>query len=97
MSYLADAIRYHADVMITGDVRYHAAREALELGMPVIDAGHYGLEKMAVEILLSAFSEEFLNIGWEMQLVVCDTEVEPFSEIYNSRGGSTVERTTSTT
>ena len=45
MGYLDTALRHSADVMVTGDARYHSAREALELGMPVIDAGHFGFEK----------------------------------------------------
>ncbi len=83
MSYLPEALKHEADVMVTGDVRYHAAREALELGMPVIDAGHYGHEKMAVGLLLNAFREEFLRMNIHMELFACDTESEPFVEIYN--------------
>lgn len=83
MGYLGDALQYKADLMVTGDVRYHAAREALELGMPVVDAGHYGLEKMAVSILLNAFREEFENKNVCMNLFVCDTESEPFADIYH--------------
>jgi GTP cyclohydrolase I len=83
MSYLPEALRYEADVMVTGDVRYHAAREALELGIPVIDAGHYGLEIMAVELLMNAFKGEFLRMNIHMDLFACDAESEPFVEIYN--------------
>ena len=64
MSYLEEALRQHADVMVTGDVRYHAAREALEMGMPVIDAGHYGLEKGAVELLSTAFEANSPGLAW---------------------------------
>jgi GTP cyclohydrolase I len=83
MSYLPEALQYEADVMVTGDVRYHAAREALEFGIPVIDAGHYGLEKMAVELLSNAFRAEFHKMNVHMDLLVCDTESDPFVEIYN--------------
>jgi putative NIF3 family GTP cyclohydrolase 1 type 2 len=83
MSYLPQAIQYGADVMLTGDVRYHAAREALEFGIPVIDAGHYGLEKMAVRVLLEAFKKEFLRMNVNMDLFACDKETEPFVEVYN--------------
>jgi len=96
MGYLGDALRYKADLILTGDVRYHAAREALELGVAVIDAGHYGLERMAVSILSNAFREEFQKMNVYMNLFVCDTESEPFADIYHPRGGPTVERTAST-
>jgi dinuclear metal center YbgI/SA1388 family protein len=83
MSYLRDALQHGADLMVTGDVRYHAAREALELGMPVIDAGHFGLEKVAVPLLLNAFRNEFQKMNVSVNLFVCDTESEPFADIYH--------------
>jgi putative NIF3 family GTP cyclohydrolase 1 type 2 len=64
--------------MLTGDVRYHAAREALGMEIPVIDAGHYGLEKGAVSLLATAFREEFARLGLEVDCIECDSEEEPF-------------------
>ncbi len=83
MSYLGEALRRNVDVMITGDVRYHSAREALEMAMPVIDAGHYGLEKGAPDLLSSAFETEFARLGLEITCVNCKLEKEPFIEIRN--------------
>ena len=83
MSFLGEALRQNADVMVTGDVRYHAAREALEMGMPVIDAGHYGLEKGAVELLSAAFEAEFSRLGLAINCINCRLEKEPFIEIRN--------------
>ena len=37
-----------ADVMVTGDVNHHAGLDAVEKGIAVIDAGHYGVEKIFV-------------------------------------------------
>lgn len=96
MSYLGEALRQHADVMVTGDVRYHAAREALEMGMPVIDAGHYGLEKGAVELLSAAFEAEFARLGLAITCINCRLEKEPFIEIRNPADGVFVERTATT-
>ncbi len=45
--------------------------------------GHYGLEKMAVGLLLNAFREEFLRMNVQVELFACDTESEPFVDIYN--------------
>jgi GTP cyclohydrolase I len=83
MGYLEQALSLHADVMITGDVRYHAAREAAAAGMPVIDAGHYGLEKIAIPLLKRSFQSEFHRMRLEVSCVCCDLEVEPFVDIYN--------------
>jgi len=78
MSYLNEAIRYKADVMITGDVRYHAARECDEIGLAVVDAGHYGLEKAAPAILAGRFSCEFTRLGLDMDCHLCNVEKDPF-------------------
>jgi len=92
MGYLKEALEYRADVMLTGDVRYHAAREAIELGMPVIDAGHYGLEKMAINLLVESFQAQFSNMGLEVNCLPCDLEKEPFLHIYDLEEDLSVER-----
>lgn len=43
--FVADVVKAGAQVLITGDVKYHQAQEALERGIAIIDAGHYGTEK----------------------------------------------------
>jgi GTP cyclohydrolase I len=96
MGYLKDAVTYGADVMITGDVRYHQARDAAALGMAVIDAGHYGLEKIAVPLLARSFGDRFRRLGLEIPCVCCELEQDPFLDIYNPQGGFSVERATAT-
>ncbi|MFH0823021.1 MAG: Nif3-like dinuclear metal center hexameric protein [Pseudomonadota bacterium] len=81
MGYMGAAVRSGCDVMLTGDVRYHAAHEALELGMPVIDAGHFGLEKQAPALLEERFSGEFERLGVVVKCVVCDIEPDPFQTL----------------
>jgi dinuclear metal center YbgI/SA1388 family protein len=81
MGYFEEALRYRAEVVVTGDVRYHAAREALEMGTPVIDAGHYGLEKVAVRLLGTRFRKEFGSRGLQVTCIECDSEEEPFAPL----------------
>lgn len=40
------AIRNGCDLFITGDVRHHEAQMAKEMGLCIIDAGHYGTESI---------------------------------------------------
>lgn len=47
-SCIEDAIRLGADVLITGDIEHHEGIDAIEQGISIIDAGHYGLEKVFV-------------------------------------------------
>jgi hypothetical protein len=56
---IPEAASRGAQVMITGDVKYHEAQEANALGLTVLDAGHRATEMPAVEYL-SAFLQENL-------------------------------------
>lgn len=40
------------DLFITGDVKYHTAQTAKEMGLNLLDIGHYGSEKIFVETWL---------------------------------------------
>ncbi|MDE5699515.1 MAG: Nif3-like dinuclear metal center hexameric protein [Lachnospiraceae bacterium] len=55
-SYIRDALNAGADVMITGDVDHHEGIDAVAQGIAVIDAGHYGIEKLFVP-----YMEEFIR------------------------------------
>lgn len=54
--YIRDALRTGADVMITGDISHHEGIDAVAQGITVIDAGHYGIEKLFI-----SYMEEFLR------------------------------------
>lgn len=45
------------DLYITGDLKYHEARTAEELGISVIDAGHYGTEKIFPDAFIALMEE----------------------------------------
>lgn len=47
-----------SDVYVTGDLKYHDAQAAAENNLWVIDAGHYGTEKMVVNLLEHALQEK---------------------------------------
>lgn len=40
-----------ADAYLTGDVKYHEAQQAMELGMHLVDGGHFGTEFLIAEVL----------------------------------------------
>jgi len=82
MGYLGEALRLGADVMVTGDVRYHAAIEALQLGMAVIDCGHFPLEKAAPQIMARAFSKALHELDARVECIVYDEEQDPFAKGY---------------
>ena len=51
-----------AEVIITADVKYHQALDALEGGMCVIDAGHFPTESLVTEILKDILKDTGLEI-----------------------------------
>ncbi|PYG87029.1 dinuclear metal center YbgI/SA1388 family protein [Ruminiclostridium sufflavum DSM 19573] len=70
-----DSIRQQdVDVLITGDVKYHTALAARELGLCVIDAGHFASEHLIVNKLKSLLENNFTGIE-----ILCSTmEGDPF-------------------
>jgi dinuclear metal center YbgI/SA1388 family protein len=50
------------DVLVTGDVGYHDAVDALERGMAVIDAGHDGTERPIVASLTEFLAQRFPSL-----------------------------------
>ena len=50
-SYIADAVRGQADVLLTGEVRFHEALAAEAQGLALVIAGHHATERCGVEDL----------------------------------------------
>ncbi len=72
-SELDQAVKAGADVMITGDISHHTGLDAVEKGIAVIDAGHYGIEKLFVPYMASYFAREM-----PMTEVIRAVETEPY-------------------
>lgn len=58
-SEIGQAVMQGADMMITGDIGHHEGIDALAKGMMILDAGHYGLEKVFVEYMQHILTEEW--------------------------------------
>lgn len=72
-SYIQDALRAGADVMITGDIDHHEGIDAVAQGLNVIDAGHYGIEKLFIPYMKEFLHRELPDI----QLYLAEPK-EPF-------------------
>jgi dinuclear metal center YbgI/SA1388 family protein len=57
--FLGDAARAGADVLLTGEARYHRALEAEALGLGLIVAGHHATERPGVEDLAGLIASAF--------------------------------------
>ncbi|NVO00453.1 MAG: Nif3-like dinuclear metal center hexameric protein [Geobacteraceae bacterium] len=78
---LRDAAREGADLLLTGDIKYHEAREAGFLGIALIDAGHFPTEKLMIEGLSLQLEAEIKKRRLDVQLCRCTTESDPFRVI----------------
>ena len=66
------AVAAGADVYVTGDINHHAGIDAVEKGIAVIDAGHYGVEKLFVPYMKDYLRREIPGIQ-----VLTAPEAEP--------------------
>lgn len=58
MSYLNDALSLGCDTFVTGDVKYHAALNAREAGINIVDLGHFSTEQIAIAPLAERLQRE---------------------------------------
>ncbi|MGN0305379.1 MAG: Nif3-like dinuclear metal center hexameric protein [Lachnospiraceae bacterium] len=75
-SYMNKALAKEADVLITGDIGHHDGLDAIEQGLAVIDAGHFGLEK-----IFSSYMEEVLKRELSEVEIRIAAEEAPFQTI----------------
>ena len=74
--YIDIALKKGAQVVITGDIGHHNGLDAVEKGITVIDAGHYGLEK-----IFTTYMEEVLKRELPEVKIKKAIEKEPFLTI----------------
>lgn len=73
--YIYDAKRAGADVYITGDLSFHPAQTAWQLGLAVIDAGHY-IESAMKEAVRDYLQDKLKEA--DVDVLVSRVETDPF-------------------
>jgi len=63
------------ELLITGDVKYHQAQAALELGICLLDAGHYGTEKLFAKAMTKKLEPVLPE---DVEIIESTVELEPF-------------------
>lgn len=77
-SLFPEAIEAGADVLITGDVSHHVALDALTLGLPLIDAGHYHTEHCAMAHVIEYLGALAAERGFDAELVMSTVVTDPW-------------------
>jgi len=75
--FIAKAYFINADVIITGDVKYHDAQDAIEMGIAVIDVGHFGSENIFSDIMTEYLRNNLINV----EMIKSNTYINPFTTI----------------
>ncbi|EQK47154.1 NIF3-related protein [[Clostridium] bifermentans ATCC 19299] len=70
------AYKSGCDVLITGDMKYHDAQDTLDMGMKVIDCGHFDTEKVFSDIMFDYVKNEF-----DIDVIKSDVNLNPFDII----------------
>ncbi|RDY24628.1 Nif3-like dinuclear metal center hexameric protein [Romboutsia maritimum] len=70
------AKRQGAQVIITGDVKYHDAQDALDIGMNIIDCGHFDTEDIFKDVM-----KRFLDTIDEIEVIKSNINLNPFKTI----------------
>ena len=66
------------DVYITGDLKYHDARDIEAQGKSAVDMGHFSSESIVVELLKTRLGQMFDAGGYEIVINTYDQEQDPF-------------------
>ncbi|MEH2941663.1 Nif3-like dinuclear metal center hexameric protein [Lachnospiraceae bacterium KK002] len=72
-SVIGKAIAAGAQVLITGDIDHHDGIDSAAQGLAIIDAGHYGVEKMFISYMETYLKERTSGIR-----IIAQPEKQPF-------------------
>lgn len=76
--FIRDAYKNNCDCYITGDVKYHDAQLAIQLGINIIDAGHYDTEKIICSPLKQRLLKELKEESIEIDVITSDIDINPY-------------------
>ena len=79
-SFVSTAAFKGVDVLITGDIYYHVAHEALSAGLAIIDVGH-NVEKWVLPELETYFNQKFREKKIDTELIISEVDTNPFQFI----------------
>lgn len=78
-SLIDDASQMKADLYISGDISYHRARDAEDLGLAIIDIGHFSSEKCLIDGLAKKLKEKIKPEQGSIPILAFGKEKEPFT------------------
>lgn len=77
-SYISLASFRGAQCLVTGDVKYHEAQDALQRGLTIIDAGHYETEYPVLSYLAAKITKSIYEMDKQAEVIVSSSQNTPF-------------------
>lgn len=76
---LQKAVESGAELFITSEIKHHIALLAKELGICVIDAGHYGTEYFAMPLICELLNEYADERQLDIEFIMSEVNTNPFN------------------
>jgi putative NIF3 family GTP cyclohydrolase 1 type 2 len=67
-----------AQAFISGDLKYHDARNAEEMNLGLIDIGHFESERLMLDVLKERLCEKFAKLNFNIIVDAYNLENDPF-------------------
>ncbi len=80
-SLISKAYSSGAQVFLTGELKYHEAQAAAELGMVVIAVGHYPTEVFIVQELVYRLQKAFDALKYEIEVFAAETMGDIYKKV----------------
>ncbi|MGL4656274.1 MAG: Nif3-like dinuclear metal center hexameric protein [Sarcina sp.] len=77
-SYFSDAMNKDVDLVITGDTTYHMVSDYTEMGMSILDIGHFKSEWPVLIEVNKKLQKELKDMGEELEFVISEKAEDPF-------------------
>jgi len=68
-SFINTAHAQGCDLLLTGDLKYHEAKDAQALGLNIIDAGHQQMERLMAPLVADLLRESAIILGYELEIM----------------------------
>ncbi len=78
-SLMQEAIAAGADILVTGDVKYHEAQQAAAEGLTIIDAGHFATEQPVVGFVADYLKRRAKENLWNVTVIGNNSNKDVFT------------------
>jgi dinuclear metal center YbgI/SA1388 family protein len=75
---ISHAIAADADVLVTGDIKYHEAQQAVSGGLTLVDAGHFATERPVVQMIADYLKKCATAGNWDLHVMISEQDKDIF-------------------